>query len=62
MVDAELAHFQVTNAPFLLRDNTEEGEPGRGRLLWEYPIAAAVTNWGIVYRHLRSQIPDALYH
>lgn len=62
LVDADIAHFQATKAPFVLRADTKEGEHGRGRLLWEQPIAAAVTNWGIVYRHLRSRIPDAVYH
>jgi 2-polyprenyl-6-methoxyphenol hydroxylase-like FAD-dependent oxidoreductase len=62
LVDADIAHFQATKAPFVLRADPEPGEPGRGRLLWEHPIAAAVTNWGIVYRHLRSRIPDAIYH
>jgi 2-polyprenyl-6-methoxyphenol hydroxylase-like FAD-dependent oxidoreductase len=62
MVDADIAYFQATKAPFVLRDHTEAGEPGRGRLLWEHPIAAAVTNWGIVYRHLRRRIPDTMYH
>lgn len=61
-VDASIAHFQATKAPFVLRADAEEGEPGQGRLLWEQPIAAAVTNWGIVYRHLRSRIPEAIYH
>jgi 2-polyprenyl-6-methoxyphenol hydroxylase-like FAD-dependent oxidoreductase len=61
-VDAGMAHFQITKAPFVLRANAEEGERVQGRLLWEQPIAAAVTNWGIVYRHLRSRIPEAIYH
>jgi 2-polyprenyl-6-methoxyphenol hydroxylase-like FAD-dependent oxidoreductase len=61
-VDAGMAHFQITKAPFVLRTDAEEGEHGQGRLLWEQPIAAAVTNWGIVYRHLRSRIPEAIYH
>src|SRR5215510_8896504 len=61
-VDAGMAHLQATKAPFVLRADAEEGHHGRGCLLWEQPIAAAVTNWGIVYRHLRSRIPDAIYH
>jgi 2-polyprenyl-6-methoxyphenol hydroxylase-like FAD-dependent oxidoreductase len=61
-VDANIAHLQATKAPFVLRAGGEEAGDARGRLLWEQPIAAAVTNWGIVYRHLRSRIPDALYH
>jgi len=62
VVDAEMAHFHVTKAPFILCADPEKGAPGRGRLLWEHPIAAAVTNWGIVYRHLRRRLPDAMYH
>jgi 2-polyprenyl-6-methoxyphenol hydroxylase-like FAD-dependent oxidoreductase len=61
-VDANMAHFQATKAPFVLRADGEEAGHDQWRLLWEQPIAAAVTNWGIVYRHLRSRIPDALYH
>jgi 2-polyprenyl-6-methoxyphenol hydroxylase-like FAD-dependent oxidoreductase len=61
-VDANMAHLQATKAPFVLRAGGEEEGDDRGRLLWEQPIAAAVTNWGIVYRHLRSRLPDALYH
>jgi 2-polyprenyl-6-methoxyphenol hydroxylase-like FAD-dependent oxidoreductase len=61
-VDADMAHLQATKAPFVLRANAEDGERDRGRLLWEQPIAAAVTNWGILYRHLRSRLPDAIYH
>lgn len=62
LVDADMAHLQATKAPFVLRADAEEGDHGRGHLLWEQPIAAAVTNWGIMYRHLRSRIPDAIYH
>ena len=61
-VDASMAHFQATKSPFVLRADAEDGRHVRGQLLWEQPIAAAVTNWGIVYRHLRSRIPDAIYH
>ena len=61
-VDADMAHLQATKAPFVLRADAEDGGHDRGQLLWEQPIAAAVTNWGIVYRHLRSRIPDAIYH
>jgi len=57
-----MAHLQATKAPFVLRADAEGLEQGQGRLLWEQRIAVAVTNWGIVYRHLRSRIPDAIYH
>jgi len=61
-VDAGMAHFHITKAPFVLRADAEAGVRVRGRLLWEQPVAAAVTNWGIVYRHLRSRIPEGIYH
>jgi len=61
-VDAGVAHFHITKAPFVLRADAEAGVRVRGRLLWEQPVAAAVTNWGIVYRHLRSRIPEGIYH
>src|SRR5262252_4195536 len=55
-VDAGMAHFQATKAPFVLRADAGDGRHVRGQLVWEQPVAAAVTNWGIVYRHLRSRI------
>jgi 2-polyprenyl-6-methoxyphenol hydroxylase-like FAD-dependent oxidoreductase len=61
-VDASIAHLQATKAPFVLRADGKDGGPARRQVLWEQPIAAAVTNWGIMYRHLRSRIPDAIYH
>jgi 2-polyprenyl-6-methoxyphenol hydroxylase-like FAD-dependent oxidoreductase len=61
-VDATMAHLPVTRSPFVLRTSAEPEGQDRGRLLWEQPIAAAVTNWGIVYRHLRSRIPETVYH
>ena len=44
-VDANMAHFQATRSPFILRTSGEAEGQHRGRLLWEQPIAAAVTNW-----------------
>jgi hypothetical protein len=45
LVDAGMAHFHAAKAPFVLRADPEDGERGQGRLLWEQPSAAAVTNW-----------------
>src|SRR5262245_65074617 len=39
-VDAGMAHFHITKAPFVLRADAEEGEHAQGQLLWEQPIAA----------------------
>src|SRR5262245_48278692 len=55
-VDPDMACFRASRSPFLFRQG-----PGHERVLWEQPVAVAVTNWGIVYRHLRSRIPDAAY-
>src|SRR5262245_27498139 len=57
-VDGDMARFQATRAPFVFGAGTADNN---GRVLWEQPVAVAVTNWGIVYRHLRSRIPDAVY-
>src|SRR5262245_14561525 len=40
-VDAGMAHFPITKAPFVHRADAEAGERVHGRLLWEQPIAAA---------------------
>jgi 2-polyprenyl-6-methoxyphenol hydroxylase-like FAD-dependent oxidoreductase len=61
-VDAGMAHLPVTKTSFVLRADATDGAPDRGRLLWEQPTAAAVTNWGILYRHLRRRLPEAIYH
>jgi 2-polyprenyl-6-methoxyphenol hydroxylase-like FAD-dependent oxidoreductase len=34
-VDAGMAHFQITKAPFVLRAEAKEGERVQGQLLWE---------------------------
>ena len=56
-VDADMARFEASRSPFVIRG----ADVGTERVLWEQPVAVAVTNWGIVYRHLRSRIPDRLY-
>ena len=55
-VDPDMACFRASRSPIVFRTG-----PGHERVLWEQPVAVAVTNWGIVYRHLRSRIPDAVY-
>src|SRR5215475_6552256 len=37
-VDADMAHFHATKAPFVLRADAEEGERVHGRRLWEQTI------------------------
>src|SRR5262245_54109777 len=55
-----MACFRASRSPFVVRPDGHVG--GRAeRVLWEQPVAVAVTNWGIVYRHIRSRIPDAAY-
>lgn len=34
----------------------------RGRVLWDQPSAAAMSNWGVLWRSLRANVPDARYH
>ncbi len=62
LVDADMAHFEATKCPFVLRHDHGEGDAFQGRILWEQPIAVALTNWGVLYRHLRSRVPDDRYH
>lgn len=62
LVDADVSHFQATRCPFVLRTKDGDGDSYRGRLLWEQPIAVAVTNWGVLYQHLRRRVPDVCYH
>ncbi len=59
-VEANLACFRASRSPFVFSSGAT-ASPHAERVLWEQPVAVAVTNWGIVYRHLRSRIPDAAY-
>lgn len=38
-----------------------DGSPA-GRQLWRQPGVAAASNWGVLWRDLRSKIPDRQYH
>lgn len=38
-------------------DGTEDGA-----LLWRQPSAAAMSNWGVLWRSLRAGVPDGRYH
>jgi 2-polyprenyl-6-methoxyphenol hydroxylase-like FAD-dependent oxidoreductase len=60
-VDEDMAYFRASRSPFVFRAGPEHGGRRQERVLWEQPVAVAVTNWGIVYRHLRSRVPDAVY-
>ncbi len=33
-----------------------------GHLLWEQPSAGAMSNWGVLWRSLRANVPDDRYH
>jgi len=59
-VDEDMACFRASRLPFVFRPGGPDGNRAE-RVLCEQPVAVAVTNWGIVYRHLRSRIPDAAY-
>jgi 2-polyprenyl-6-methoxyphenol hydroxylase-like FAD-dependent oxidoreductase len=60
-VDADMACFQASRSPFVCRAAAGHTGSSAERVLWEQPVAVAVTNWGIVYRHLRSRLPDVAY-
>ena len=60
-VDADMACLQASRSPFVLRVAAGDDGSSAEHVLWEQPVAVAVTNWGIVYRHLRSRIPDVAY-
>ncbi|WP_179137636.1 FAD-dependent oxidoreductase [Candidatus Entotheonella palauensis] len=62
LVDADMVHFEATKCPFVLRSDDGERDAFQGRILWEQPIAVAVTNWSVLYRQLRSRVPDGHYH
>ena len=60
-VDLDMACFRASRSPFVFRQDPGHDGSRQERVLWEQPVAVAVTNWGIVYRHLRSRIPNAVY-
>ena len=39
-----------------------DGHSPMGRLLWDQPSAGAANNWGVLWRSLRSQLPNDRYH
>lgn len=61
-VEADMADFQATKSLFVVRADENKEMATVGRQLWEQPIAVALTNWGIVYRHLRCRFSDTIYH
>ena len=42
---------------WMLDDGTRSG-----RTLWRQPSAAAMNNWGVLWRSLRARIDDSIYH
>jgi 2-polyprenyl-6-methoxyphenol hydroxylase-like FAD-dependent oxidoreductase len=42
---------------WVIADGTQGGHP-----LWRQPGSAAATNWGVLWRALRANVPDARYH
>ena len=42
---------------WVVADGTDDG-----RLLWRQPGAAAMSNWGVLWRSLRAGVPDDRYH
>ncbi len=62
LVDADMVYFEATKCPFVLRSDNGERDAFQGRILWEQPIAVAVTNWSVLYQQLRSRVPDNHYH
>ena len=53
---ADYRCFEVAGRDWLVAD----GSAG-GRLLWRQPGSASTNNWGVLWRALRAQVPDACY-
>lgn len=60
LVDPDMAHFPAKKRPFVVRSNEDSND--LGRILWEQPIAVALTSWDVLYRNLRGRVPDDIYH
>jgi 2-polyprenyl-6-methoxyphenol hydroxylase-like FAD-dependent oxidoreductase len=59
LVDFDMSHFPAEKRPFVIRSS--EDSNGLGRIIWEQPIAVALTSWDVLYRNLRSRVPDDIY-
>jgi 2-polyprenyl-6-methoxyphenol hydroxylase-like FAD-dependent oxidoreductase len=46
---------------WLVRDPATPRGGGFGRVVWRHPFRATLNNWGVVWRVLRAQVPDADY-
>lgn len=55
-LDTDYAHCRAEGRWWVLADGS-----AAGRVLWEQPGTAALNNWGVLWRSLRSRVPDDRY-
>ena len=60
LVDPDMPHFPGKKRPFVIRSSEKKCDSGR--ILWEQPIAVVLTSWDVLYRNLRSRVPNDIYH
>jgi 2-polyprenyl-6-methoxyphenol hydroxylase-like FAD-dependent oxidoreductase len=56
-LDSDMPWCPVSERVWLVRD----GAAPEGRVLWRQPSLAAMNNWGVLWRTLRSRVPDQAY-
>jgi 2-polyprenyl-6-methoxyphenol hydroxylase-like FAD-dependent oxidoreductase len=56
-LDSDMPWCPVSERVWLVRD----GPAPEGRVLWRQPSLAAMNNWGVLWRTLRSRVPDQAY-
>ena len=58
LVDRDMAYVPVTERHFVVRSDKDDD----GRIIWKQPMALAATNWDVLYRNIRSRVPNEVYH
>ena len=58
LVDADIPYFPAHTFSRIWRTAQE---PRYGYLAWDQPTQLAALNWGVLYRNLRSRVPDHTY-
>lgn len=60
-LDADTPVLTCDDRLWLVRDPVAVGGLGFGRIAWRQPFPAALNNWGVLWRALRSHVPDQSY-
>ena len=59
LIPDDFAHFDITGMPFV---GKHPGHEPYGRSAWAIPMSFAVFQWNELWRNLRNNVPDSVYH